>query len=1132
VQPRDLLRFTAHPRRGWSPGNRGCPRHECLKFHARTPDIGEVSSEHTATAELLFRSVCDMVCTLDLEGRFTWVNAAGEALTGRSAAELLGRPAVEVIAPELRAQAVEQFARRLQDLSGHGSDESMLQRKDGTQVPIEITSVVIAGPDGPAAVLGLVRDLSARRGTEEALRQSEERFRSAFQYAPIGMSVVDTEGRFLQVNGALCDMVGYTAEELLAMSFQDITHPEDVDFDVQTMHMVLGGEATSYQMEKRYFHRDGHVVWVLLSASLVRASDGTPVHFVSQVQDITEQKRAHEAVALSAARLAEAQHLAALGSWEWDLDTGATVWSTEQRRIFGVDPALELDRDSFLARVHPEDRSAVEGAIGQALQGESTDVLEYRIVRDDGTVRWIQGRREAVVEGGRVVRLRGICQDVTDRKRAEARLLEAERRFRTLIEQLPLCTYIRPIDLTRPNQYVSPQVEAILGYPREEWESDADLLARIVHPDDRERVLADARRLRETGEPVLAEYRYRRPDGTVVWVQDETYLVTGEDGEPCVQGYLLDITERKRAEEERDRLAYELHHAQKLEAIGQLAGGIAHDFNNTLTAIRGYSELLAANLPDEGTLRRYAEEIRKTAEAGAALPKQLLAFGRKQPLDVAPLDLNETLADSCELLRPLLGDDVELIWLPGPDAVVVGDRAQLGQAMLNLALNARDAMPDRGSLVVATRRERVDAELAEPHQAEPGEYAVVVVRDSGTGMDEETRQRAFEPFFTTKESGTGLGLATVYGIVRQSGGFVVLDSAPGKGTTFQIYLPCGAAAAEPPSEEPTAGTILVAEDEDTVRGLVCEVLELGGYTVHAAANGVEALDVFERAGGEIDALVTDVKMPGMNGLELVRHLRAERPDLPAVAISAYGEQPAEDEDISLLRKPFSSLELVERVDAAVRDGARREPEPEISLLVADDHPPVLESVARYLETKGFRVVGTAPDGKSALRRIVDRRPSVALVDIRMSGLSGVEVTRRAAQLAPSTAVVLYTGQADRELLGQALDAGARGFLLKDATLDEVAAVLREVAAGSVHVDAALADGLVAPEALAELPALTAREQEVLKLLAEGKTNDGAAAELGISAETVQSHVRKAMSKLQADTRTAAVATALRLALIA
>jgi DNA-binding NarL/FixJ family response regulator len=407
---------------------------------------------------------------------------------------------------------------------------------------------------------------------------------------------------------------------------------------------------------------------------------------------------------------------------------------------------------------------------------------------------------------------------------------------------------------------------------------------------------------------------------------------------------------------------------------------------------------------------------------------------------------------------------------------------------------------------------------------------------AGPGWTRETRQRAFEPFFTTKESGTGLGLATVYGIVRQSGGFVVLDSAPGKGTTFQIYLPCGSAAAEQPSEElPTAGTILVAEDEDTVRGLVCEVLELGGYTVHAAANGVDALDIFERAGGEIDAIVTDVKMPGMNGLELVRRLRTDHPDLPAVAISAYGEQPAEDEEISLLRKPFSSLELVERVDAAVRDGgpgARREAEPEISLLVADDHPPVLESVSRYLETKGFRVVGTAPDGTSALRRIVDRRPAVALVDIRMSGLSGVEVTRQAAQLAPSTAVVLYTGQADRELLGEALDAGARGFLLKDATLDEVATVLREVAGGYVHVDAALADGLVAPEALAELPALTPREREVLKLLAEGKTNDGVAAELGISAETVQSHVRKAMSKLQADTRTAAVATALRLALIA
>jgi DNA-binding NarL/FixJ family response regulator len=317
------------------------------------------------------------------------------------------------------------------------------------------------------------------------------------------------------------------------------------------------------------------------------------------------------------------------------------------------------------------------------------------------------------------------------------------------------------------------------------------------------------------------------------------------------------------------------------------------------------------------------------------------------------------------------------------------------------------------------------------------------------------------------------------------------------------------------------------------------VLELAGYDVVDAANGAEALAALERDGVEIDALVTDLKMPEMDGHELTRRVRETHPRLPAIAMSAYSDSRPAADDVTFVAKPFSSVELIGAVDAAIADGpdrARRkakedeEEEVVVSVLIADDHPPVLDSVSRVLATKGFRVVGTAADGKTALRRIIDRRPKVALVDIRMAGLNGVEVARRAAELAPGTAIVLYTGQGDRELVRQAMDAGARGFLRKDVSLNEVARVLRKVANGTVHVDPEIADAL-APELVENLPALTERERQVLRLLAEGKTNEGAASHLSISPETVQTHVRKAMSKLHADTRTAAVATALRLSLI-
>ena len=615
-----------------------------------------------------------MACLLDSEGKFTWVNGAATRLTGYAADELVGRSAAELIAPEAREQAVNQFMNRLRDGIGHVPDESVLVDRNGKRVPIEVTSVLLADGDG-SVVLGLVRDLGPQRDAEDALRrveeraaeallQSEERFRNAFTFAAIGMAVVGTDGRFIQVNDALCQMVGYSAEELLRTTFQHITHPDDLERNLENVRQLLDGEVSTFQTEKRYVHRLGHEVWLLLNVSLVRASDGTPVHFVSQMLDISEEKA------------------------------------------------------------------------------------------------------------------------------GEARLRELELRYRTLVEQLPLATYIRPLDLGKPNLYVSPQVEAMLGYSVDEWETNPDLLAGIVHPEDRERVLGDAAHLRLTGEPLLEEYRYIHRDGRTVWVQDETYLVR-EGGEACVQGYLLDITERKEAEEERDRLRDDLHHSQKLEAIGQLAGGIAHDFNNTLTAIRGYGDLLAAGLPDEGTLRRYAEEIRKTAEAAAALPRQLLAFGRRQPLEVASLHLNEVVAESCRLFEPLLGEQIELVFEPGADAVVASDRVQLGQALLNLALNARDAMPDGGRLTVATEVRQVD------YSPSGGDYAVVSVRDTGIGMDAETRSRVFEPFFTTKPEGTGLGLAMLYGIVNQSGGFVTVASEPGAGTAFEIHLPCESAEPSP-----------------------------------------------------------------------------------------------------------------------------------------------------------------------------------------------------------------------------------------------------------------------------------------------------------------------------------------------
>jgi two-component system, cell cycle sensor histidine kinase and response regulator CckA len=1117
---------------------------------------------------LLFERAGEMVCLLDVEGRFLDVNAAGEQLTGYPASELVGRFAVELIAPELRGEAVRQFRARLDDGRERPPDETVLIARDGRRVPIEVRSTFFEVDGRPVGVLGLVADRTAKEDAREALRRSEERlrgaearFRAFFEFAPIGEAIVATDGRFLEVNSALCEILGYPKAELVAKTFQDLTHPDDLAADLELVRQTLEGKRRSFHMAKRYLHPLGRIVWAHLSVSLVREADGEPSYFISQIQDITEQRNAQEAVAQSEARLAEAQHIVRVGSWEADFATGAIAISQELSRLFEIAPErTDVRLEDLLERIHPDDHAMLHEANARAQKTNANSDLEYRIVLGDGGLRWIHARAEPLVVDGNVVGRRGTSQDITERKQAEQQLAEAEHRYRTLVEQLPLATYVRPLDMTRPNIYVSPQVEPMLGYPAAEWQSDPGLLARIVHPDDRDRVLSAAAGLRETGAPVRDEYRYVTPDGRVVWVQDETYRVVGETGDVVVQGFLLDITERKRAEAERDRLDEQFHQAQKLEAVGQLAGGIAHDFNNMLTAIKGYSELLLNELQPGTAAHAEASQIQRAAERAATLPSQLLAFGRAQPLEPRLFDLDALVAGTTALLEHLLSEAIELVVEPAAETIFVQvDSARVETALVNLALNARDAMPDGGTLTIMTGVVELHEEEAREQQIAPGSYSVISVVDSGQGMDAETAARAFEPFFTTKPhgEGSGLGLASVYGTVRQSGGFVSLESEPGAGTTINLHLPAAnrPAGAPPRSEvgpsaaqaSPTAAAgpgegrvVLVAEDEDVVRELVVRILRRDGYRVHAAARGTEALGLLNHLDSPIDVLLTDMVMPGMGGRELAEQVLERRPGTPVVFMSGYTEDaPTLDagrQPSSFLTKPFSSTALREAVARALPQGiASIAAEPSanglLSCVIVDDHPTVLDAVSRHLEAAGVHIVGRVRRADLALEQIEAHQPATALIDIAIEPFDGIELAGQAAAVSPQTGIVLYTGRRDPELLRRALDSGVRGFVVKDAPLSEVLSALTAVRNGEHHIDPALAAELMGTPPAEPLPRLTSREQQVLELIATGNTNERAAAELGISPETVQSHVKNVMHKLDAETRTQAVATALRHSLI-
>jgi PAS domain S-box-containing protein len=512
-----------------------------------------------------------------------------------------------------------------------------------------------------------------------------------------------------------------------------------------------------------------------------------------------------------------------------------------------------------------------------------------------------------------------------ERDRAKAELRAAEARYRTLVERLPAITYIAELGAGGAWHYVSPQIESMLGFSPAEWLSDPMNWMNHIHPDDREIALAAEKLFQDTHELFQAEYRVFARDGRLLWFRDEGVLLQTDGQGLLMQGVMYDITEHKRLEDQ-------LRHSQKMEAVGQLAGGVAHDFNNLLMLIQAHNEHLRDRLGPDHPARKDALEIENAVTRAASLTGQLLAFSRKQVLRPKVLDLNLVLADVAKMLHRLIGKDIEVRVVPAPSlGRVKADPGQMEQVILNLAVNSRDAMPQGGRLTIETSDVELDEDDSRDLEgAPPGKYVMLTVSDTGDGMDTETQAHMFEPFFTTKApgKGTGLGLATVYGVVKQSDGWIWVDSEPGRGTTFKIHLPrveetqveeCEVeesqsraqlvSRATPDLATAPKGTetVLVVEDQDGIRDIVGESLRRNGYKVIIAVDGDEALQMASTHADPIHLLVTDLVMPNLGGRELASRLALLRPRMKVLYMSGYPEHAALNNDppADVLQKPFS-----------------------------------------------------------------------------------------------------------------------------------------------------------------------------------------------------------------------------------
>jgi PAS domain S-box len=552
----------------------------------------------------------------------------------------------------------------------------------------------------------------------------------------------------------------------------------------------------------------------------------------------------------------------------------------------------------------------------QALQKEGKWYGIVEVPRGQATYIPVEVAVTLLADGGVVV----VSRDLSERRRAEQARAEAEIKYRMIVERVAAISYIAEPGVNGKWYYVSPQIETILGYTPEEWLETSEKWLEFIHTEDHTAVL-EAEEIGVRQKSFQAEYRMRRKDGRMVWISDTAVIIQGSNAHPVMEGILVDISERKLMEMQSQQ-------ARRMEAVGRLAGGIAHDFNNLLTIIKGYTDL-ARGRAETPELKTDIDRIEDASERAAALVRQLLAFSRKQVLQPKNLDLNSVVRGLEQLLRRLLGEDIQLQATLGAElGTIKADPSQVEQVLMNLVVNARDAMPNGGRLIIETCNAELDQKYASEHvSVKPGPYVMLAVSDTGVGMSAETVAHIFEPFFTTKGAarGTGLGLATTYGIVKQSGGYIWVYSEPGQGTTFKVYLPRFEEAVEASSAAMVklavpkgSETILLVEDDEAVRELTEMVLKSYGYNVLVAEEPAHAQKLSDTPGLDIALVLTDVVMPTMSGRELVKRLTDRHPHLRVLYMSGYTDNVITsggvlEPGLAFLQKPFTPASLASKV---------------------------------------------------------------------------------------------------------------------------------------------------------------------------------------------------------------------------
>ncbi len=789
-----------------------------------------------------------------------------------------------------------------------------------------------------------------------ALQQSETRFRLLFDNAEVSIWDEDFSAVILELerlrSTGINDLEDYLRNNLQeafrladlvvvnsvndatlklygANSPEEFIHKLSETLSDDTISVFIGVVCAMWNNEEHFTTEVAHKsIWgeditVILSLPIPKRPEDYS-HVPVCVFDISERKSAETLLHQSEERFREFAESSS--DWLWEIDAeGRIVWESESAsdkagRVSA--DVLGMTREEIAGdQMSDEDWLLYRNAINEHLDFEA---FEYRYLGSDNVIHFAEISGKALFDdSNRYLGHRGTASDITKRKVADEALRESEEKYRTLTSNIPGAVYRCAFDDNWTTEYISNEVEQILGYPPSDFiDSKVRPYASLIHPDHRERVRQAVVHAVGDRLPYIVEYPSYHADGSIRWIYEKGQAVFDENDEVrCLDGVFFDITERHLLEES-------LRRAQKMEAVGQLTGGIAHEFNNLLQVVSGNIGLLEDNLPANFEFDSYFDAVNRNVKRGAELTDRLLSFSRSQPLSPKRLDIAQTFSEMQKMLEPTLGETVGLrVELLNGVWAAKADPGQLENALLNLALNARDAMPNGGIITLSAENVSLDQNAAGKYEeVVPGDYVMLSVIDGGNGMTEEVKSRAFEPFYTTKDvgKGTGLGLSMVYGFAQQSGGFAEIESEPGQGAKVNLYLPrlisveddASAAQEQRADMMPSnRGTILLVEDDDDVRQSLAAQLTNLGYLVLLAADGAAAMAALAD-GAHVDLLFTDVVMPGgLSGLELAKQLLVLRPDLKVLYTTGYSDDVVAaagqiEEGAIVLRKPYDKTKLV------------------------------------------------------------------------------------------------------------------------------------------------------------------------------------------------------------------------------